>query len=111
MSDKEPSCRLDRVIARLLGEFEFRPRIQGVFGGGVEFGAEFWVPQHSEEVHQFTVDVVVDLDLARFLCQKHSRRAAKGFTVGLVRGELAHDPRRKLRLAAEIIERRRNAHA
>jgi hypothetical protein len=63
MSNKEASCRLHRVIALLLRQFEFRPRIQGAFGGGTELGAQFRVAHNPKKVDEFSVDVVVDFNL------------------------------------------------
>lgn len=58
---EESPRSLDGVGARLFGEFEFRPRIQRIFGSVTKLGAEFCVSQDSKEVDEFSVDVVVDL--------------------------------------------------
>src|SRR5271156_1078682 len=111
LPDEKSPRRLDRVVARLLGEFEFRPRIQGIFGGVTKLGAEFCVSQDSKEVDEFSVEVVVDFNLCWLLREQNCRRAAERLDVGKVRRKVPDDLRRELRLASEKVERRRDAHA
>lgn len=96
---------LNRIVCGLPRGLKLVARVRCQVAGLCERLALNRIAQHTEEVDDVTVQIVVDLAVGARLLQQHAGRATEGLGVDLMWRKEFQDPRRQTELAAVVPER------
>ncbi|MNJ55328.1 hypothetical protein D3C77_508130 [compost metagenome] len=105
--DDGPACAFDRFISRFPSTLEFLPGIWRQYHRLKQRCPCLRVLQHAEQVHDVTVQVVVNLGVGTGLLHQNTGGTAEGLDIAGVPWEILGDPRRQPELGAVVPDYRR----